>query len=224
MSTTPAGIVAGYRPGHALCGQFYTDEGLYQAELARIWHQDWLLAAVSAELPGPGSYVVYTVGTQSAIIVRREDGAVAAYHNVCRHRGSLIVTGPRGRARNFACPYHQWMYGLDGSLRQCRAMPADFDKTAYGLLPVQAREVAGLIYISFATAPPDFGPASTLLTAMAAAQGLDRAAVAHVADYDIAANWKLVWENNRECYHCDVNHPQYVAANYDRYDAWRDEP
>ena len=50
-------------------------------------------------------------------------------------------------------------------------------------------------------------------------QGLDRAKVAKIVDYDVPANWKIVWENNRECYHCNVNHPQYIKANFDHYNA-----
>jgi glycine betaine catabolism A len=211
-------IVAGYQHGHALGGRFYADPALYEIELARIWHQGWLFAGVSAELPSPGSYLVYTVGACSAIVVRQHDGSVAAYHNVCRHRGSLVATQPSGRVRNFTCPYHQWTYGLDGRLRQCRAMPADFDQSGYSLLPVHAAEAAGLVFISFAASPPDLAGAAGLFAAMAAPQGLAGARVAHVAEYEVAANWKLVWENNRECYHCDVSHPQYIAANYDRYD------
>ena len=52
-----------------------------------------------------------------------------------------------------------------------------------------------------------------------ARKGLDRAKVAKIVDYDVAANWKIVWENNRECYHCNVNHPQYIKANFDHYNA-----
>ena len=212
-------IVATYQAGFALPGPFYTDPGLYELELTRIWYQGWLFAALSCELPQPGSYIVYAVGACSAVNVRQGDGSVAAYHNVCRHRGSLIVDEPAGRVRNFTCPYHQWMYGLDGSLRQCRAMPADLDRSLYSLRRVHAAEIAGLIFISFAASPPEIGAAASLLGAMAAPQGLEHAKVAHVADYEIAANWKLVWENNRECYHCDASNPQYIAANYDRYDA-----
>ena len=218
-ASRPENIVASYRAGFALPGAFYTDPSLYELELSRIWYQGWLFACLTAELPHAGSYVIYGVGACSAIIVRQRDGSIAAYHNVCRHRGSLIVDQPSGRVRNFTCPYHQWMYGLDGSLRHCRAMPEDLDKSQYSLRRVHAAEVAGLIFISFAASPPDLSEAARLLEAMATPQGLERAKVAHAADYEIAANWKLVWENNRECYHCDANHPQYVAANYDRYDA-----
>jgi len=207
-----------YQDGYALARPFYTDPDLYTAELDRIWYRDWLFAAVSCEISRPGDYVVYEIGTESVIVVRREDGGVSAHHNVCRHRGSIIATESRGRARSLTCPYHQWSYGLDGSLRRCRAVPDDFDKSAHGLRPVHVRELDGLVYISLADEPVDFDPVRTTLGPMARPQGLASAKVAHSIDYEIAANWKLVWENNRECFHCVANHPQYVLANYDRYD------
>ncbi len=49
------------------------------------------------------------------IIVRDETGTLRAHHNVCRHRGSRICAADRGTTRAFVCPYHQWVYGLDGS-------------------------------------------------------------------------------------------------------------
>ena len=67
--------------------------------------------------------------------------------------------------------------------------------------------------------PPDFDEAHSLISPYARPQGLDRAKVAKIVDYDVAANWKIVWENNRECYHCNVNHPQYIKANFDHYNA-----
>ena len=88
-----------------------------------------------------------------------------------------------------------------------------------GLLRAQVREVAGLIYVSLADDPPDFDDAAEAIGPLARPQGLDRAKVAKIVDYDVAANWKIVWENNRECYHCNVNHPQYIKANFDHYNA-----
>src|SRR5262249_11588943 len=80
-------------------------------------------------------------------------------------------------------------------------------------------EVEGLIYFSLAVEPPGFEPARDLLESLTRPQGLTHARIAKVIDYDIAANWKLVWENNRECWHCNVNHPQYIKANFDHYNA-----
>jgi len=211
--------LAEYRPGYSLPRAFYHDPEVYQRELDVIWRGGWLFAGHSCEIPQPGDYFLYDVEPDSLIVVRTETGTLAAQHNVCRHRGSLVVTERAGRSKRFVCPYHQWTYGLDGALLTCRGMPADLDQAALGLKPVHLREVAGLIFISLADEPPDFAPARQTLEPLARPQGLDRARVAHVADYAVRANWKIIWENNRECYHCDACHPQYVKANFDRYDA-----
>jgi Rieske 2Fe-2S family protein len=117
------------------------------------------------------------------------------------------------------CPYHQWAYGLDGALLACRGMQPDLDKSQLGLHRVHACEVAGLIFISLAREPLPFQPARQALAPLLKPQGLDRAKVAKVLNYLVKANWKLVWENNRECYHCNLNHPQYIKANFDHYNA-----
>jgi Rieske 2Fe-2S family protein len=75
----------------------------------------------------------------------------------------------------------------------------------------------GLIFVSLSDEPPDFDEAADSIAQLARPQGFERAKVAKIVDYEIAANWKLVWENNRECYHCNVNHPQYIKANFDHY-------
>src|SRR4029078_10927779 len=80
-------------------------------------------------------------------------------------------------------------------------------------------ELAGLIYVSLCESPPDFSAAVESIGPLAAAQGFARAKAAQIVDYEVAANWKIVWENNRECYHCNVNHPQYIKANFDHYNA-----
>ena len=207
-----------HRPGYGLPRPFYTTAALYPLELELFWQRGWLFAGHSAQVREPGDYFVYEVGTDAAIVVRREDGMLAAHHNVCRHRGSVVATAACGKTRNFVCPYHQWTYGLDGKLRHCRGMQ-DFDRSAHGLHPVHVEEMEGLIYICFAAEPPDFAAARALMAPVLAPQGLGRAKVAKIADYLIPANWKLVWENNRECLHCNVNHPQYIRANFDHYNA-----
>ena len=209
-------LVATYRPGYGLPRPFYTTAQLYDIELDLFWRRGWLFAGHSGQVREAGEYFVYEVGTSAAIIVRQEDGTLDAHHNVCRHRGSVIATEPCGKARMFVCPYHQWTYGLDGKLRHCRGMQ-EFDKGAYGLHPVCVEETDGLIFISFASEPPDFAAARALMAPVLAPQGLGRAKVAKIVDYLIPANWKLVWENNRECFHCNINHPQYIKANFDHY-------
>src|SRR5207245_4242715 len=83
----------------------------------------------------------------------------------------------------------------------------------------RAEEIGGLIFISLAKVPPPLSPARAALAPLLKPQGFVRAKVAKAVDYLVKANWKLVWENNRECYHCNLNHPQYIKANFDHYNA-----
>jgi glycine betaine catabolism A len=211
-------LIAEYRDDYTLPRRFYHEAWLYTAEFNSIWRGLWLFAGHTAQIPNPGDYFVYDIDSESVIIARQTDGTFKAFHNVCRHRGSLIATEACGQVRSFVCPYHQWTYGLDGQLLACRNMPADLDKSILGLKPVHLRDLEGLLYICLAAEPPDFAAAQELMGPMARPQGFEQARVAKIAEYDIHANWKLVWDNNRECYHCDANHPQYVKANFDRYD------
>jgi len=97
-------------------------------------------------------------------------------------------------------------------------MQEGIDKSKHGLKAVRAEVVAGLIYISLADAPPSFQGLRTEFEAAAKPQGFDRARIAKVIDYEVEGNWKLVWENNRECFHCPSCHPQYIKANFDIYE------
>jgi Rieske 2Fe-2S family protein len=211
--------VGSYQPGYGLPRPFYQDELVYRADIETIWRAGWLFAGHTCQIPKPGDYFLYEIDGDSVIIVRGDQGEINAFYNVCRHRGSVICAEPQGSVRRFVCPYHQWTYGRDGRLLLWRGMQDGLDKTQLGLHPVHVREVEGLIYISLSQEPPDFDPTFDTIAPVARPQGFNRAKVAKIMDYTIQANWKLVWENNRECYHCNVNHPQYIKANFDHYNA-----
>jgi Rieske 2Fe-2S family protein len=219
MQTGIEALIGRCRPGWSLPREFYSDEEVYRFDLACIWRAGWLFAAHACEILESGDYLTLELGADSIIIARGDDGAIRGLHNVCRHRGSLICTEPAGHAVRLVCPYHQWTYGLDGRLLACRGMPDDLDKEQFSLAAVHTREVEGLIFISLADNPPPFDSALERLSPLLKPQGFDRAKVAKIVDYVVEANWKLVWENNRECYHCNLNHPQYVKANFDHYNA-----
>src|SRR5262245_24129864 len=91
----------------------------------------------------------------------------------------------------------------------------DLDRRDFGLHRAHVREVGGLIFVCLADVPPVFEHAAEALGAFLRPQGFERAKVAATRRYEVRANWKLVWENNRECWHCNVNHPQYIKANFD---------
>ncbi len=210
--------LAAYRPGWSLPRAFYGHETVYRADVEHIWRKGWLFAGHACEIGNPGDWLTLQVDTDSLIVMRGEDGAVRALHNVCRHRGSQIVAPGRGSAKRLVCPYHQWTYDTKGALSFCRGMQ-ELDKSQFSLKKVQCEVVEGLIFISLAERPPPFAAARELMTPYLKPQGFERARVAKQVDYEIHANWKLVWENNRECFHCNVNHPQYIKANWDHYNA-----
>ncbi len=214
-----AALARACRPGWSLPGQFYSEEAIYRADLEHVWRSGWLFAGHTCEIPKPGDYFTLEVGADPVIVIRGEDGAIRGLHNVCRHRGSLICTEPAGHSKRLVCPYHQWTYGLDGRLLACRGMPEGLDKSHFPLKQAHVRDVDGLIYLSLADVPPDFQSAHEMISSFASPQGFPKAKVAKAVDYLVKANWKLIWENNRECYHCNVNHPQYIKANFDHYNA-----
>lgn len=154
-----------------------------------------------------------TVGAYPLIVVRGHDGTVGALHNVCRHRGFIVCEATAGTARRrFVCPYHQWSYELDGRLAKARSMPDDIDPEPLALARAQCAVVGALIFVSVAGDPPDIGALRTLLEPYLAPFDLESARVAHETTTVEQGNWKLVMENNRECFHCRTAHPELCAT------------
>ncbi|PZQ47771.1 MAG: Rieske (2Fe-2S) protein [Rhodovulum sulfidophilum] len=196
------------KPGFSLDREFYRDEGFFQLDLEQIWYRDWLFAGHDCEMPAPGSFITLTVGEYPVLLVRDRAGAIRAFHNVCRHRGSRVCLAEKGRTARLVCPYHQWTYDLDGQLLFARQMGEDFDPKPFGLRPVACETVAGYVFVSLADSPEDFAPMRARLTPYLAPHRLTEAKVAFESTIVEKGNWKLVWENNRECYHCAANHPE----------------
>lgn len=219
MQTRIDSLAAQCPPGWSLPRDFFSAEDIYRRDLDRVWRQGWLFAGHSCEIPKAGDYFTLQVDADSVLVIRADNGQLHALHNVCRHRGSILCDESAGHVSRLVCPYHQWTYGLDGALLACRGMQDDLDKSQFGLKQVHLEEVEGVIFISLAAEPALFRPAREALAPLLKPQGFRRAKVAKAVDYLVKANWKLVWENNRECYHCNVNHPQYIKANFDHYNA-----
>jgi Rieske 2Fe-2S family protein len=207
-----AELIAAHQPGHALEGGFYVREDLFAKDMALLLDR-WLIAGHASEVSEPGAWLTAELGDESAIVVRGEDGAVRAFANVCRHRGSRIVVGPRGNAAVLACPYHAWTYHLDGRLRRAREMPADFDPSKHGLTTLPLKNIGGLLFVSFGDEPPSLSAAAPALEAMTDLHGWRAAKVATRRSYGVAANWKLVMENYHECYHCAPAHPEFSVLH-----------
>ncbi|MGA1857182.1 aromatic ring-hydroxylating dioxygenase subunit alpha [Azospirillum sp. 11R-A] len=200
-------LLTARRPGYSLPRDLYTDPAAFRMDVDRIWYRRWLFAIPACEIPKAGNHVVHTVVDHTVIIVRGDDGAIRAFHNSCRHRGSVLCKGEKGSRPKIVCPYHQWTYGLDGSLVWARDMGPEFDRRQHGLKPVHCREVAGLVYICLAETAPPFEEFAVEAARYLAPHDLVNSKVAHQSTIVEKGNWKLVWENNRECYHCAGNHP-----------------
>ncbi|WP_321896555.1 aromatic ring-hydroxylating oxygenase subunit alpha [Burkholderia cepacia] len=211
-STKLNALLSGCVPGRTLPQPFYKDNEVFAADMALIWERHWLFAGLSCEIKRPGDWFTLMVGETSIVVVRDRDGAIRAFYNTCRHRGSRICAGERGSSRMLACPYHQWTYGLDGRLAFAGNMGESFDPAQHALRPVSCELVAGYIFISLAEQPHDFSSFSRRVTPYLAPHGLDNAKVAFESTIVEKGNWKLVIENNRECYHCSANHPELLRT------------
>ncbi len=194
--------------------RWYVDPGQYARELSRIWYRHWLYVCRADALPEPGSFKTYELGDQNILLVKDRHGEIRAFHNTCRHRGSRIVNEPEGRlgALALTCPYHAWVYKLDGRLFKTPNLLDDggLDKAQYGLFPVPLKNWRGFLFLCLAENPPPFeemfdGGDKTL-----ANWPLEDLVVGHRATHRVACNWKLFWENFNECYHCPGVHPSLV--------------
>lgn len=200
-------LLAAQRSGWSLAQPFYSDPAIYEADLAHIWYREWIFAASAAELPKPGCYVTLQLGRYPVVVVRGNDGEIRAFHNSCRHRGSRICSKASGQSAKLVCPYHQWTYETDGKLLWAKDMGPDFEPKNHGLKPVHCATAAGMVFVCVADQAPDFAALKAAADRYTAPHNLGEMKVAHRSSIVEAGNWKLVLENNRECYHCAGSHP-----------------
>ena len=190
------------RPGHTLPRALYVDPEIYQLDLDHVFYSQWLFVGHDCEMARPGDYITAQIGDYPVLIVRDRQGSLRAFHNTCRHRGSRICSQPKGSAVRLVCPYHNWSYDLDGRLLFARDVSKPFDAAALGLKPIACESAGGLVFVCLAESPPDFAAFRAAMTPYFAPHDLANTKVAFETTILENGNWKLVWENNRECYHC----------------------
>ena len=208
-------VVAGIAEGWTLPSAAYTDDAVYRLELDRIFDHSWQYVGHTDRLATPGSYIAERAGRVPVVVVRREDGSLAGYVNVCPHRGHEVVTQD-GCRRSLQCPYHGWTYGLDGSLRAAPRSETEpgFDRTAIRLRAVQVDTWGPLVFVNPDLAAEPLAVQLGPLPALAAARGL------RLGDHPLRArrtwpldcNWKVTLDNNTECYHCATIHPGFSSG------------
>jgi Rieske 2Fe-2S family protein len=208
-------LLASRRDGFALPGAFFSDDALYEAELEIIFARHWIFLASAAEIPEDGDYRTYQIGRYPVFLLRRDDGAIVAFHNTCRHRGSRILQQDAGIAgATLMCPYHRWTYDLDGHVIGCggtgeeaRAQPP--------LKPVHVRQIEGLVFVCLADEPPnDIEDMAARISPYLAPHALANTRVAKQTELIEHGNWKLTIENNRECFHC-AGHPELLKSLFE---------
>jgi Rieske 2Fe-2S family protein len=194
-----------------LPSEAYTSSHLFAWERRRFFEGSWVCVGRSDGLKKPGDQRAAQVGDEGVLLVHGRDGAVGAFFNVCRHRAhELLARGETASRHAIQCPYHAWVYGLDGRLRatpRFGALPED-DPVHQGLTPARVREWQGWIFINASGDAPSLEQHVGDLDGLLRPYGLERMVVCATHEYEVEANWKLVVENYHECYHCPSIHPE----------------
>ena len=190
--------------------RYYVAREVFAMEFERIFTQRWLCVGREDRISEPGEYFLQEVGPESIIIVRDRAGALRAYYNVCRHRGTRLCEEHTGRfSESIQCPYHAWTYSLDGRLIGAPSSGdiEGFSKADYPLHRVPVESWEGFLFINLADEPEPFELAYQRLIGRFSRFNLPNLAVARTIEYDVRANWKLLFQNYSECYHCGPVHP-----------------
>jgi Rieske 2Fe-2S family protein len=193
-----------------LPGEYFTSQEIFAQEMERIFLQRWLCVGREDRIPGPGDYLVQEVGRESVIVLRDKNGGLRAYYNVCRHRGTRLCEQHTGRfSETIQCPYHAWTYGLDGRLLGAPSTSdlENFDKSDWPLFPVAVKTWEGFVFINLADEPEPFERCWEPLLGRFSRFNLPNLKVARTIEYDVHCNWKLLFQNYSECYHCGPVHP-----------------
>ena len=199
-----------YRAASLLPGRAYHDDAIHAFELDRFFGHDWVVVGREEDAPDPGTYFLAEVADEPLILVRGRDGVLRGFYNVCRHRGTAVVEEPCGKAVRFQCPYHAWIYDLDGSLIRAKHTDdlEDFALAEYGLATVRTATWQGFVFANLDPSAPDLDAWLGDLPGHLARFDFSALRVAHTQVYEVDANWKFIAENYSECYHCPGIHPQ----------------
>jgi phenylpropionate dioxygenase-like ring-hydroxylating dioxygenase large terminal subunit len=197
-------------------GSLYTDQALFESELARLWYKTWVYVGHVSEVPNPNDFIMKSIGPQAVIMTRDRDGSIHLLLNRCAHRGNQICVTNKGNSATFTCPYHGWTFSNNGRLRGYPFANGyeGVQRSALGLGHVNRVAVyKGFVFGSFA----DEGP--TLEEHLGQAKGiLDRLVqsspegeveiTAGFLQHRTKSNWKFLVENETDGYH-----PQFVHAS-----------
>jgi Rieske 2Fe-2S family protein len=189
--------------------KYFVSPEVFDQEQEKIFAGQWVLVGHQSEVAKAGDYFLRDVSGESLIMARDKSGEVRAFYNVCRHRGTRLCEEASGHAAAIQCPYHAWTYGLDGRLVGAPHMDEikEFDREEFSLWPVKVGIWEGFIFVNLA---PDAKPLAEWFAPLRGKfteWNLPKLRSARRVQYDVKANWKLMFENYSECYHCPGVHP-----------------
>ena len=191
----------------------YHSQAMFDLEREQLFLTHWQVVGHTCDLPSPGDWLSFDLLGERAVVMRGADGVIRACHNLCRHRGARVVDGDSGHCKGaIVCPFHGWVYNLDGSLRGA-AQPTSFgdmDKSKFGLKPIELQSFHGFLFIRFHPGPQ--APIAELMAPFAAdfaAYDTDHALPVKVPNWtnDLPVNWKSVRDVDNEGYHVAMAHP-----------------
>lgn len=200
-----------------LPGRFY-GESFYAIEQEKLFPRTWCAVTVASAIPNPGDVLPVDLAGWPIIVVRGRDGAIRAFHNICRHRAMQLVREPCNKSRFIRCPWHSWSYDLEGALVATPEVGGagvntaeGFDKSSLGLKSISVGQWLDYIFVNIDGQAPPFAehiqPAVTLL------KDLNLDDLRHGGRHDevYGGNWKLSIEGGIEDYHLPFGHPQLKA-------------
>jgi Rieske 2Fe-2S family protein len=199
-----------------LSREYYLSPEIFMMEQERIFTRQWFCAGHISRVPEAGNYFVLEAYGESIIILRDQQGEIRAFYNVCRHRGTFLCEEPEGRfSKSIQCPYHAWTYSLDGRLIGAPLMKGveDFNKDEFPLHAVALQVWEGFIFLNLARSPEPF--AQVFAPILSKFKGWNIASLKSQRRiiYDVKANWKFIFQNYNECYHCPPVHPQLARIS-----------
>ena len=190
--------------------KWYRSAEVFAGERRAIFSRSWTCIGRSEQIALPGEFFLATLDGESLIVTRDAQARARAFYNVCRHRGTQLCQTPSGRLKGaIQCPYHAWTYALDGRLIAARNTDAvqGFDPAQFPLHEAHLRESHGFLFATLET-PEGFEETFVPFLQRFEAWRLAELRSAKRITYDLQCNWKLIFQNYSECYHCPIVHPQ----------------
>ena len=210
----------------ALPAAWYRDPEHYRRELDAFWFDRWIAAAREEEIPSPGDWRTVRIASQSILLSRAQDGRLRAFHNVCRHRGSVLCTEEKGSfpRQRIVCPYHAWAYDLEGRLVATprRMETPDFRAGDYPLHRVAVDSWGGFVFVHLGKEPAPLAQAVGPREKRFERYRFSELRIGKRIVLEVQANWKVLAENFSECFHCPPVHPEFcrIVTAYQDAGAW----